>query len=253
MNIWLMSDLHTEFEPFSLAMPDPRPDVLVLAGDISTPVSAAVAWAKRHASVPVVLISGNHEFYGVDMDAERRLGAQLAREAGVHLLDEDAVILDGVRFLGCTLWTDYGLDGDPTLAMRHAEFGLMDHQMIRQGSHRFTPHGALALHRRSLAWLQGMLAERFDGPTVVVTHHAPTPRSISLRFTGSPLNTAFASDLTDLIARHQPDLWIHGHVHSNCDYRIGRTRVVCNPRCYASGERAENPCFDPQLVIGLER
>lgn len=252
MNIWFMSDLHTEFSPFALAIPARRPDVLVLAGDVSTPLSNALGWLKRNAGLPVVTVPGNQEFYGVDIGTERRLGAQLAREAGFHLLDEDVVFLDGVRFLGCTLWTDYRLDGEPEPAMIHAAYRVMDHQMIRQGGTRFTPQDALGLHRRSRTWLEGVLAEPFDGPTVVVSHHAPHPNSINPQFAGSALNPAFASDLTGLIERHQPDLWIHGHVHASCDHRIGRTRIVCNPRRYVTHGRMENAHFDPQLVIGLD-
>jgi Icc-related predicted phosphoesterase len=89
------------------------------------------------------------------------------------------------------------------------------------------------------------MATPFRGPTVVITHHAPHPNSVNSRFVGDPLNPAFVSDLGDLIARHQPDLWLHGHTHCSGDYRLGRTRVICNPAGYGR----ENPAFDPTLVV----
>ncbi|WP_274534676.1 hypothetical protein [Aureimonas sp. AU20] len=91
------------------------------------------------------------------------------------------------------------------------------------------------------------LTKPFDGPTVVVTHHAPTPRSIHPRYEGDVANPAFASDLTDLVARVGPDLWIHGHVHDSFDYRIGRTRVLANPKGYGD----ENKAFDQSLVVDV--
>jgi len=248
MKIWIVSDLHTEFSPLRLEMPATRPDVIVVAGDISTPLSRSIAWLgnlRRQTSLPIVAVAGNHEYYGTTLPAELHLGRQLAREAKVHLLEEDATIINGIRFLGCTLWTDYDLYGDPQTAMRHAAVALLDHQMIRTRQGLLRPDDALAIHRRSRIWLDAVLAETFDGPTVVVTHHAPHATSISPMFVGNPTNPAFASDLTSLVERHQPDLWIHGHVHAGRDYGIGRTRVICNPRGYGT----ENPGFDPGLIV----
>jgi len=93
------------------------------------------------------------------------------------------------------------------------------------------------------------LRKPFDGPTVVITHHAPSPRSIAGKFRGNPLNPAFASNLEPIIVAHQPVLWIHGHMHDSFDYRISKTRVVCNPRGYFPNEL--NPAFDPNFVIQL--
>jgi Icc-related predicted phosphoesterase len=89
----------------------------------------------------------------------------------------------------------------------------------------------------------------FDGKTVVVTHHAPHPISIAPRYARDALNPAFASDLTDVISQHQPDLWVHGHTHSSFDYVVPgtKTRVVCNPMGYDD----ENPSFDVGLVVEL--
>ncbi len=171
----------------------------------------------------------------------------MAAESGIALLEEDVAIVNGVRFLGATLWTDYALDGDYSGSVTAASMGMMDHRQIGTNDGPFRPEDAVSAHRRAKAWLDGMLAEPFDGPTVVVSHHAPTPRSIGPRFVGDPLNPAFASDLTDLVVRHQPVLWVHGHVHERCDYRVGTTRVVCNPRGYA----LEPTGFDPALVIDL--
>jgi Icc-related predicted phosphoesterase len=109
------------------------------------------------------------------------------------------------------------------------------------------PTDTVRLHRASVAFLHKELSRPFDGATVIVTHHAPSPRSIASRFCGDPLNSAFASNLDPLISRHEPSLWIHGHMHDSFDYTIGRTRVVCNPRGYFPDQL--NSQFDPTFVV----
>ena len=90
-----------------------------------------------------------------------------------------------------------------------------------------------------------MLATPFDGPTVVITHHAPHWDSVHPKFRSDPVTGAFASDLSSLIIQHQPNLWVHGHVHNSSDYRVGTSRIVCNPHGYGN----ENPAFNGQFVV----
>ncbi|TDT92485.1 calcineurin-like phosphoesterase family protein [Azorhizobium sp. AG788] len=245
MRIWIMSDLHLNDRPLEISTPSPIPDVLVVAGDVMAPFAGGLRWLRQQCSIPIVCVAGNSDFHGVDMTIERRIAAQIARELGITFLDEDCAIIGSVRFVGVTLWTDYSLDGNPALAMSHAEGACSDHRNIRIGDERLGPRQALACHRRSRSWLEGVLAEPFQGPTVVVTHHAPSGRSIGRQYAGHPLNPSFASNLEGLMLRHHPDLWVHGHVHSCCDYRVGRTRVVSNAR----GTPSEETGFQPGLVL----
>lgn len=151
--------------------------------------------------------------------------------------------------------TNYDLYDDPALAMRHAEAGLNDHRLIgcREASGavvRFTPRHARAEHEADLAFIAYILSRPHDGPTVVVTHHLPTPRAIAEKFRRGPalaLNPAFASDLEALILHFQPDVWVHGHSHASSACRIGKTLVVCNPKGYGG----ENPAFSPLHAIVL--
>ncbi|WP_341987765.1 metallophosphoesterase [Azorhizobium sp. AG788] len=247
MKLWIMSDLHLDAHPFDLRIPSPTPDMLVVAGDVATPLSTGIRWLRKSTDLPIVMVAGNADFYGTRLADEKALARQLAAEAGIHFLEEDGTIAQGVRFLGATLWTDYTLDGDYLGSMKAATVGMTDHREIGTGYGAFRPEDAASAHRRARAWLDGMLAQPFNGPTVVVTHHAPTPRSIGSRFAGDPLNPAFASDLTDLIIRHAPDIWVHGHVHEGGDYRVGLTRVVCNPKGYAF----EPTGFMPDFVVDI--
>ncbi|MGU3420747.1 metallophosphoesterase [Methylobacterium sp. D54C] len=258
MRIWILSDLHRDvgfprFRPPSI----PDADVAVVAGDVGENLAASVAWVAevigRH--MPAVMVAGNHEFYGGTIPSHLDRGRAAAAGTDVHLLENGTVTLAGIRFSGCTFWTDYDLEGPGTdgPAMEAARRCLLDHRRIgvrEDDRYRtFQPEDALRLHLASRVFFEGALFRNHtDAPRqVVVTHHAPTPMSIHPRYTGDPLNPAFVSDLTDLVAAAQPALWVHGHVHSSFDYRVAATRVVCNPKGYGR----ENPDFDPGLVIEI--
>ena len=167
-------------------------------------------------------------------------------------MSDDDLTLGGIRFLGSTLWTDLRLDTWSLKdAMRSARRSMNDYRRIRRrasGKHKYVrATDLLALHRASRAWLDGHLAQPHAGPTVVVTHHAPHPASLPAP--GFDLAHCYASDLSPLIDARQPDLWVHGHLHSRADYRIGATRIVCNPRGHI--EEVSATTFDPSFTIDI--
>ncbi len=136
--------------------------------------------------------------------------------------------------------------------MEVAESGMYDHRLIRAGGEAFTPRHALARHQADLAFIEAELAKPFAGPTVVVTHHVPHPGSVAGRFANDALTPAFVSDLSEVIDRYAPALWIHGHTHDSFDYRVGGTRIVCKPKGYGPmrpGRRIENVAFDVGMVV----
>lgn len=257
MKIHILSDLHLELSPWQ--PPKVDADLTVLAGDIHSHTHA-LEWIIQNIEGPVVYVPGNHELYGAELHGIR---AELKRWAGgrVHVLDNECIEIHGeaesVRILGSTLWTDYALYGagaEMAFAMREAKHCLLDHECIRCAPNAtFSPSQALGLHRESVAWLAGELAKPYAGKTVVVTHHLPSMRSVAERFKASPLSAAFASNLDYLVKK--ADLWIHGHTHDNFDYRLGKCRVVCNPRGYVRERyertEVENKAFKPELVIEL--
>lgn len=254
MKLHILSDLHLSVQ----AMERPRndADVVILAGDIHRPPEA-VAWAQGFDK-PVLYVAGNHEFYGGAIGETTRELARLCAGTPVQVLDNASVVLHGVRFLGTTLWTDFRLYGDGerrTQAMAEAQRFIRDFSRIRldasPGSAVFTPQDSADLFAIDSAWLREELGKPHDGPTVVITHHAPSPRSIHPRFADSLLNTCFVSDAEDLLDGTRAVLWIHGHTHDSFDYRCRGTRVVCNPRGYARDGVNENPLFDPDLTIDV--
>lgn len=247
MKLHILSDLHTEFADFD--PPQTDADVVILAGDIGVG-SGGVAWAARHyPQVPVIYVPGNHEYYRHDVRDADMLRA--AAPANIHVLSDDACELDGVRFLGSTLWTDFLLhgEGEAWLSRQAAQDSMADFTLIRNGNRTFTPEDSASLHRASVAWLVSELERDFDGPTVVVTHHLPATRSIARQYRNDPLNAAFASKLEGVIEKYAPELWVHGHTHVPCDYEIFGTRVVCNPRGYPSESAARR--FLAGLVVEL--
>lgn len=251
LKLHILSDLHLGFGAMERPLNDA--DAVVLAGDIARP-REAVAWALGFAK-PVLYVPGNHEFYGGSLDGTLRELGRLSEGTPLSVLDCGERVLGGVRFLGATLWTDFGLfDDEPrrTAARAEAQRLMRDFSRIRtreDAEEVFAPEDSVALFRRHAAWLAERLAVPHAGPTVVVTHHAPSRHSIHPRFAGSLLNAAFVSDAEHLLGGDRVALWIHGHTHDSFDHRVRGTRVVCNPRGYAREGVDENPAFDPNLVV----
>ena len=267
MKIQLISDLHLEMLQRNwpgerLIAPMPGADVLVLAGDIADGAHACKLFAHwpSEKKVPIIYVAGNHEHYGHVMDPMLQKLREGAALNGIHFLENDGVEIDGVRFLGATMWTDYGLRKDRSQRelMDVCARRLNDHRLIRKGRSLFEPEDALARHEQSRQWLQAELAKPFSGQTVVVSHHGPHPLSVHPRYGDDDLSAGFVSDLTDLMPG--VDLWLHGHVHDSFDYEVGKCRVVANPagyvrnRSYARDRSEfvfENEAFDRNKLIAL--
>jgi predicted phosphodiesterase len=270
MNLHIASDLHLEY--LNKRFPDylrvdrlftPFADLMILAGDIHIGTNTIEKFG--HWPHPVLYVPGNHEFYDCAIEPQVAVLRKAAENTAVIVMSRNEYIDQGVRFLGCTLWTDYQLNGTggrQLAAMFACEARIADHRKIMgidklgQG---FSAQQAFELHLKDKAWLAAKLDEPFDGPTVVITHHAPSRGSVHPRFRGDPSNSAFVSDLEDLVVK--ADLWIHGHVHDSFDYKVGKCRVVANPGSYATtlGKVKaieeldfENPKFDPQMVVEVE-
>lgn len=247
MKLNILSDLH--LSRGELPLPEKEADLVVLAGDIARPAQA-MAWASRIAR-PVLYVPGNHEFYGGSIEGTVAELKRLSAGTRVRVLDCEQVVISGVRFLGATLWTDFAVSGEAAraAAMQEAERFMRDFSVVRMDGERFTPAASAALFKRHAAWLGARLAEPHPGPTVVITHHAPSPKSIHPRFAGSPLNACFVSDAERLLDARRAGLWIHGHTHDSFDYRLNGTRVICNPRGYAKDGVDENAAFRADLVV----
>jgi Icc-related predicted phosphoesterase len=260
----IFSDIHltiAEAKSALTALDIPAADVCVVAGDVSDDLEASFRWlsATIAKKMPVVFVLGNHEFFGQDLDSVRRDARRFATEMGVYLLDNNAVKLAGIRFVGSTLWTDFklfegnGMKFSARECMMAAKRALPDFVEIhangvKEGvmSRSLLPKDTAAIHEESKRAISEMLNERVKLKTVVVTHHAPHLNSIGLAYKDSPLSAAYASDLTQLIEDYEPDLWIHGHVHETLSYSVGKTQIICNSRGYA---RHPNPNYLQGFIV----
>ena len=246
MRVHIMADLHLEFAPFQPNKVDA--DVVVLAGDVHNGVNGIKWILKTFPEQPVIYVLGNHEFYGQKIPKLISEIKELAQGSNVHVLENEAVEIANVTFLGATLWTDFRLYGDIELAEQAAESGVTDFQRIHVSPslRHFRPKDARRIHAQSLDWLTQQVRNAQGDQVVVVTHHAPSPQSIPLGFCNDSLNPAFASNLEPFIANSGVKWWIHGHIHSRSDYVIGTTRIVANPRGCPGEPHVD---FDPGLVI----
>lgn len=256
MRLLIMSDLHNDMSHFPLEVDgrriDADADVIVLAGDIHEGSESAELARWTFPDKPIILVAGNHEFYDGHWNRTLQEIREKSRELGIHFLENDSVEIDGIRFLGCTLWTDFLLHSEKhrSASMEAADENLNDYYLIKlddESGDRFEPKHTIQRHQESAAWLEEQLAKGDPARTIVVTHHAPLGKSIPQYYQGNKLSPAFASHLPHLMGRSK--LWIHGHVHESVDYMEGGTRVVCNPRGYARHGRNENEGFNPSFII----
>jgi Icc-related predicted phosphoesterase len=235
----------------------PDYDVLVVAGDLITRMERGVEWLKaRVADRPVVYISGNHEAYGTDIDRTIEKAHIAAAGTNIHVLENDTVEIDGVTFIGCTLWTDFDLFGDVDYAMMTAAEVMNDYRKIRIRNYelRLRPMHTLQKHKASRDFIARELRKPKTGRRVVVTHMGPHPDAVRGGFERDISSAAYTSDCSDLMAM-AVDAWVHGHTHETYDRMVvAGTRLVTNQKGYgpwSKNETWDNPDFDPGFVIEI--
>lgn len=249
MKIHILSDLHLECESFE--PPETSANVVLLAGDIGIGVNG-IEWAKKHFEVPVLYVPGNHEYHdpSFSIDEHQVAMQQACKGSNVELMDNKVMVIEGVRYIGTTLWTD--LKNFESVLYCDADRIITDYEVSRNvgGLVHFDLAYAQHLFERNRVWLESQLSRSFEGKTVVITHHAPSKKSIAPKFEYNEWNSCFVSDLEGLM--HGVEFWVHGHTHSSLDYGINDTRVVCNPRGYPSPIKGwENPEFDPSKMVSI--
>lgn len=260
MKIWVLSDLHCSLAELADIVEDaPEHDVLVLAGDLAGGLDSQIRAIDAVSQRPVVIVAGNHEYWHRILPIEIAAAEVAAmRSRRVRFLERSSCVVKGVRFVGGTLWSDFLLFGSDakSLSMAWAQANNADFRSILAQERSplslgpapsFSPEDARRMHFETKKVIDEVLSQPFDGPSVVVSHHAPSMRSVASRWREDAGSPGYASDLDGMIERLKPDLWIHGHLHEAADYEIGRTRVLSNPK----GFNDENPLFDRHLVVEI--
>lgn len=248
MKIQVISDLHQEFGQTDLSFDSA--DVIILAGDTHVGIKG-IEWIKNKIpDRPVIYVLGNHEYYKGAYPKTLNKIKEAACGSNIHVLENNTVDIDGIRFHGATLWTDFSIFGNPVQYGMLCQSKMNDYKMIRRDPSysKMRTLDTFKIHQLSKIWLEESLAKASGLTSVVVTHHAPSIRSVPEKYLHDPVTAAYASNLEELILTYSPAYWIHGHIHTPCRYTIGGTEVICNPHGYIS---EPDTGFDRELIIEI--
>lgn len=248
MKIQVISDLHQEFGYSELSFDNA--DVVVFAGDVNIGIKGLHWIQSRIKNKPVIYVLGNHEYYKSAYPKVLNKLKSLAFNTNIHVLEDSFVDIDDVRFHGCTLWTDFSIFGDPMEYGIICQSAMNDYKMIKRDPSysKMRTIDTYRIHQVSRKWLDESLQKSKKYKNVVITHHAPSLKSVSEQYKSHPVSAAYVSNMEDFILNHQPDFWIHGHIHTPSRYCIGRTEVICNPHGYI--DEPYNG-FHSELIIEL--
>ena len=244
MKIQILSDLHLELGEYVL--PKCNRDLLIVAGDINTRRKSDEFLTEQAKISPVLYILGNHEYYYEEFYSIIQYYKSI-KVPNLYLLHNSVFLLENIRFLGCTLWTDIKIRNNCE-ELNLLNSNIYDFRNVKYRDSLFQVEKSVKIHQESVNWLYHELNKPFNGKTVVITHHMPSYKSIHNDFKGHPLNSAFASSLDNIMLKFKPDIWIHGHTHYNFDYFIGKTRVICNPRGFP---HTKNPEYIENFILEI--
>jgi Icc-related predicted phosphoesterase len=280
MKVDLVSDLHLEFGDLEL----PGGDILIVSGDACEaryldkssygPDSVYFSFEDPRRKTgrfyrffqeecakyrQTILVMGNHEHYGGQFEKTyNHIKANLPDN--VHLLEKETLEIDGILFIGATMWTDMN-KGD-ALTMYHLKDGMNDYRTVKMKRgeiyHKLTPERTLEEHIRTKQYFEVVLKNNQERehplPVVMVTHHAPSKLSTKPQYENDHLmNGGYSSDLSEFMLDH-PEIrvWTHGHTHDEFKYQIGETTVLCNPRGYAGYEHRASEFVPKGFDIGAD-
>lgn len=248
MKIQIISDLHHEFGISNITCE--KADLVILAGDTNLGTKG-IEWVKKHiADKPVLYILGNHEYYKGSYPNTLNKIIKAAQGSNVTVLENNSIDFGGIRFHGATLWTDFSLFGNPVEYGIICQTKMNDYKQIRidPSYAKLRSVDTYKLHQYSKLWLEESLAASESYQNVVITHHAPSIKSVPEIYKSDPLTAAYASDMEGLISTYKPLYWIHGHIHTPARYHIEKTEVICNPHGYID-ERYNG--YNNELIIEI--
>ncbi len=242
MKFQLVSDLHLDLwldanDHFIHDLMPEGPETLIIAGDLCE--SAHLRYHSQEIFEVlcgkyqnVIYVAGNHEYYGTDYQSFQEQFKRLdERFDNLFCLENQILVVDGVAVAGTTLW------------FRNTPMNLLYEGRMRDfGAIERHRYWVYAQNEEAIEFLKGM-----DDIDLVVTHHLPSYKSVDARYTAEPTNLYFLCDVSDIMLDMGPKVWMHGHTHIGCDYMLGETRVICNPRGYPG----ENPGEYRPVIIEI--
>lgn len=249
VKIQIASDLHLEFSYIILDYTNA--DILVLAGDIHSDIGKLKKYIlqilKANKNIQIILVAGNHECYSKTVpETIKKMNRLFNEDKNIsnrcHFLQDDFVIVHGIKFLGCTLWCD-----PPEIYWDKISKKISDFSNIKE----YSMNDCVMLFKNSVKFIEQNCSSEL--PLIIVTHFSPSFSSINKIYAGLELNYYFASDIEDTILFAKPKLWIHGHTHDTFSYYIGDTKIICNPRGYSNeyNKHEENRIFNRKLIVDI--
>lgn len=255
MKIQILSDLHQEFyDKQIVSKEDMVGDIVLLAGDM-TAGSKSIEYIKNYEK-PFYYVMGNHEHYGRHWDGCIKDYQAMFKDSNVTVMENDTIVVKNIRIAACTLWTNFYAPMPVTITPAFGVESGMEHQgfFCKEMMSDFSTIKGITIsgweerYKNSVKYLETILSQKHEGPTVVLTHHAPSFKSSHPKYENSAIKGGFCSNLEYLMEEYQPEIWFHGHCHESFDYMIDKTRVICNPRGY----RSENASgYKRQLIVEL--
>lgn len=251
MKLRIISDIHTDINNSQQTSFNFGDDFVICCGDISGDRFSTEEWIQKNINKGIV-IGGNHLGYNLITGGKEDTITNSIRylqdkfsTGNVRFLENQYIVVNGIIFIACILFTDFMLFNQKTTCKLIAKKQLNDFRYVNiigdDGIARLiTPEDQIKLHNQSRDFIDKTCKENTDKKIVVITHHCPSYKSIPEQYKTDLLSAAFASNLEDIIAKYNNlILWCHGHVHSNADYMLHGTRIIANPLGY----RTENPFF----------
>lgn len=232
MKIQIISDLHQEFGTSELSFH--KANVVVIAGDVNVGTKGIDWILSKIKDKHVIYVLGNHEYYKGSYPKTLNKIKALAENTNIYVLEDSFVDVEDIRFHGCTLWTDFSIFGDPMKYGMICQSAMNDYKMIKRDPsyYKMRTVDIYKIHQFSRLWLERSLQESTQLKNIVVTHHAPSLRSVPDEFKNDPVTSAYASNMENFILKYEPNYWIHGHIHTPNQYCIGKTEIICNPHGY---------------------
>lgn len=242
MKILPLSDTHLEeIKSHNIPCeiyPDHDTDYIIWAGDIGEN-NSHIDWAKKQSDkhckdkkTEIIYLPGNHCFYNSRLGKKEIFLQEQFRDHKIHIINEGFLDVGEYVFICATLWTDFSLFPDRVKeAKMDYQATMQDRKKIKTRScQKLFENNMQKLSISNIQFLRRTLEQFKHKKCIVVTHHAPSIKSIPDELQEHIDAVCYANNLEYLILEHpQIKLWIHGHIHHSSDYYVGNCRVICNP------------------------
>jgi len=233
LKIQIMSDIHKD-QRGDIPQFSREADAIVIAGDIANNgkgVDKFFNMVDNSVKVPVIVVLGNHDYYSYRYNsfvkAVEDYKEMASKYSNIHILARETLEIDGVNFIGATLWTDY----DKGRGISTAISAMPCFRYLRVDDRLVNYQDILDEYNKDVAFIGNSLSNSLKN--VVITHHVPTFNHIPNKYKNNRLNGSFCTNLDDFIMDNQPDVWVCGHTHTNFTGQMGECTLYCNPWGYS--------------------